>query len=382
MAGPPWLAVASGEWSRAGGRERHRWASREAAVSGSAWARLQSEEPGWPQDPLDAEFQNVLLGWLRFHRAMLIGELVPQAYRYLRDNPACDARSAFDYVLVDEYQDLNRAEQELLDLLAANGEAAVVGDVDQSIYRFRHANPEGIEEYADTHPHTHDENLDECRRCPKRVVAIADRLIRHNHPGEPEPRLRPMPTNTEGELHIVQWPTIEEEVAGLGDYVTWLIHQRNYLPREILVLTPRRRIGYRIRDHIAGAGEPVHSFYHEEALEDEEAQCAFAVLTLLTNNEDRVALRWWLGHGTSTERVGPYRRLRKHCEETGQSPWQALAGLAAANFSLLKLVLLSKGSTNSEQSWKSSRTRSLTKSSIFCCRTAQMQRGFCVKPRF
>jgi DNA helicase II / ATP-dependent DNA helicase PcrA len=300
----------------------------------AAWARLQSGEPGWPQDPVDVEFQNVLLGWLGFHHAMLIGELVPQAYRYLRDNPACEARSAFDYVLIDEYQDLNRAEQELLDLLAANGDTAVVGDVDQSIYRFRHANPEGIEEYADAHPHTHDENLDECRRCPKRVVAIADRLIRQNHPGEPDPRLRPMPANPEGEVHIVQWPSIDEEVAGLGDYVTWLIHQRNYAPGEILVLTPRRRIGYRIRDRIAAAGDPVHSFYHEEALQDDEAQCAFALLRLLTNNQDRVALRWWLGHGADTEKVGPYRRLREHCEATGQSPWQALTALAGGELQL------------------------------------------------
>ncbi len=300
----------------------------------AAWARLQSEEPGWPQNPVDAEFQNALLGWLTFHRAMLIGELVPQAYRYLRDNPACEARSAFDYVLVDEYQDLNRAEQELLDLLAANGETTIVGDVDQSIYRFRYANPEGIEEYADTHPHTHDEDLDECRRCPKRVVAIADRLIRHNHPGETEPRLRPKPSNPEGEIYIVQWPSIEEEVAGLGAYVSWLIHNRNYAPGEILVLTPRRRIGYRIRDHIAAADEPVHSFYYEEALEEDQAQRAFALLTLLTNIEDRVALRWWLGHGTSTHRVGPYRRLREHCQATGQSPWQALTALEAGELQL------------------------------------------------
>jgi superfamily I DNA/RNA helicase len=300
----------------------------------AAWARLQSEEPGWPEDPVDAEFQNTLLNWLIFHRAMLIGELVPQAYRYLRDNPACEARSAFDYVIIDEYQDLNRAEQCLLDLLASNGETAIVGDVDQSIYRFRHANPEGIEEYADTHPHTHDENLDECRRCPKRVVAIADRLIRHNHPGEQQPRLRPMPTNPEGEVHIVQWPSIEEEVAGLGDYVTWLIHHRDYAPGEILVLTPRRRIGYRLRDHIAAAGDPVHSFFHEEALEEEDAQRAFAILTLLTNNQDRVALRWWLGQETTTARVGPYRRLRQHCEANGQLPWQALTALAAGELQL------------------------------------------------
>lgn len=300
----------------------------------AAWARLQSEEPGWPQDPVDAEFQNALLGWLTFHRAMLIGELVPEAYRYLRDNPACEARSAFDYVVVDEYQDLNRAEQELLDLLAANGETMIVGDVDQSIYGFRYANPEGIEEYADTHPHTHDEDLDECRRCPKRAVAIADRLIRHNHPGDAEPRLRPKPSNPEGEIYIVQWPSIEEEVAGLGDYVSWLIHNRNYAPGEILVLTPRRRIGYRIRDHIAAAGEPVHSFYYEEALEEDEAQLAFALLTLLTDLEDRVALRWWLGYGASTHRVGPYRRLREHCQATGQSPWQALTALETGELQL------------------------------------------------
>jgi DNA helicase II / ATP-dependent DNA helicase PcrA len=293
----------------------------------AAWARLQSEEPGWPENPVDAEFQNALLNWLIFHRGMLIGELVPQAYRYLRDNPACDARSAFDYVIIDEYQDLNRAEQDLLDLLASNGQTAIVGDVDQSIYRFRHANPEGIEEYGDTHPHTHDENLEECRRCPTRVVTIADRLIRHNHPGAVDPRLRPMPGNAEGEIYVVQWPSIEDEVAGLGDYVTWLIHEKDYSPGEILVLSPRRRIGYRLRDHIAAAGDAVHSFYHEEGLEEDEAQRAFAILTLLTNNEDRIALRWWLGHGATTERVGPYRRLREHCEANGQSPWQALTAV-------------------------------------------------------
>jgi superfamily I DNA/RNA helicase len=265
---------------------------------------------------------------------MLIGELVPEAYRYLRDNPACDARLAFDHVLVDEYQDLNRAEQDLLDLLASNGDTAIIGDLDQSIYRFRHANPEGIEQYANSHPDTHDENLEECRRCPTRVVTIADRLIRHNHPGNQQPRLRPKPGNAQGEVHIVQWPSIEEEVAGLGDYVTWLIHQRNYAPGEILVLTPRRRIGYRLRDHIAAAGDAVHSFYHEEALEEDEAQRAFAILTLLTNNDDRIALRWWLGHDASTARVGPYRRLRDHCEEFGLSPWEALTALSNGAYQL------------------------------------------------
>lgn len=290
----------------------------------AAWARLQSEQPGWPQDPIDHQFHAALISWLQFHRAMLVGELVPEALRYLRNNPACQALTAYDHVLVDEYQDLNRAEQELLDLLAANGQTAVIGDVDQSIYRFRHANPEGIEQYAATHPHTHDEDLDECRRCPTRVVEIADCLIRNNHLGSNQPRLNPRPGNPAGQVHIVQWPSLTAEAQGIADYVSSLINDHDISPEEIMILTPRRLLGYAIRDRIAAANIPVHSFYHEEALESQAAQCAFATLSLAVNNEDRVALRWWLGHGSPSGRAGAYRRLRTHCEASGQSPWEAL----------------------------------------------------------
>ena len=53
----------------------------------AAWARLQSEEPGWPTSRIDRDFHLTLLNWLRFHNCILIGELVPETLRYLRDNP-------------------------------------------------------------------------------------------------------------------------------------------------------------------------------------------------------------------------------------------------------------------------------------------------------
>jgi len=143
----------------------------------AAWARLQSEEPGWPQDDNDRRFHNVLTDWLVFHRCMLVGELIPEAYNYLRNNPNCPERTAFDHVLVDEYQDLNKAEQMILDLLADNGTLTVVGDEDQSIYSFKHAHPEGIAEFSQYHNNTYDETLLECRRCPQLVVDIANDLI-------------------------------------------------------------------------------------------------------------------------------------------------------------------------------------------------------------
>jgi len=255
---------------------------------------------------------------------MLIGELVPEALRFLRNNPASPELSAFDHVIVDEYQDLNRAEQLLIDLVATSGSNAIIGDVDQSIYSFRHAHPVGIEEFGNDHPGTHDERLIECRRCATQIVSIADHLIRHNHPPGGVARLSPMPGNANGDVHIVQWGSIEDEAAGLADYIKWLTTGDGYGPGDVLVLTPRRLLGYQVRDELVSRDVAVHSFYHEEALEDASAQEAFTLLNLLVNNEDRVSLRWWLGCGSPSGRKSEYTRLRQHCEAAGESPWQAL----------------------------------------------------------
>jgi superfamily I DNA/RNA helicase len=115
----------------------------------AAWARLQHEEPGHARD--DQAFENALVGWLGFHKGMLIGEIIPYAYRYLRDNPAAPEREMFDYILVDEYQDLNKAEQAVIDLLTGAGHVCIVGDDDQSLYSFKHAHPAGIREFHLTH---------------------------------------------------------------------------------------------------------------------------------------------------------------------------------------------------------------------------------------
>lgn len=291
----------------------------------AAWARLQHEDPGRASDPLDQVFEDHLLSWLRFHRAMLIGELVPEVLRFLRSNPASRPVSAFDHVIVDEYQDLNRAEQEIVDLLAHHGNTSIVGDVDQSIYSFRHANPDGIHDYGQRHPTTHDEALELCRRCPTRVVTVADHLIKHNYDAESPPRLLPTLGNRPGDIHLVQWEHPTAEARGLATYVADLLENSRCRPSDVLILTPRRKLAYQLRDLLLQADIPVHSSYREEALEEESAQRAFALLTLLNDQEDRVALRWWLGHRSSIGLRGSYRRLRDHCEETDLSPWRALA---------------------------------------------------------
>jgi len=306
----------------------------------AAWARLQCETPGWPRDSIDQAFHRELVGWLRFHEAMLIGELVPEALRYLRDNPASPHRDVFDHVLVDEYQDLNRAEQVLLDLLAEAGHLIVTGDEDQSIYSFKYAHPQGIATFDKSHPGTHDEQLDDCRRCPRRVVEMANTLIANN-PGRIPRVLRPLPSNPEGEVLVLQWHSIEEEAEGIAEIVRRRIQNGDVEPGRVLVLAPRRHLGYAVRDALNALGVYAHSFFHEEALEGDPkrlgesgAQQAFTLLTLLANPDDRVALRCWCGFGSNSLRSGAWARLRQYCQTSGESPTATLERLTSGDLSI------------------------------------------------
>lgn len=300
----------------------------------AAWARTQDQQPGWPTTPLEQTFQAALGEWLRFHRCMLIEELISLTLKYLRSNPGCTELQQYDYVLVDEYQDLNRAEQELIDLLAQGGSLAVVGDQDQAIYEgFRYANPEGISLFHEIHAGTRDIPLDVSRRCPPAIVLLANSLIQHNQRRSGR-QLIPTEDAAEVNVALVQWPDMQTEAEGLAEHVATRVLSGEYDPGRVLVLCPRRQFGYLIRDELRSRQVDAYSFFHEEALEgnpkeftESRAQQAFTLLTLLATPHDLVALRAWLGFGSPQLRASEYRRLRDHCATRGQSPFDALQAI-------------------------------------------------------
>ena len=140
--------------------------------------------------------------------------------------------------------------------------------------------------------------------------------------------MHPRPQNDEGLVRITQWRDVESEATGLAAFVQCLL-ARGYEPGDILIMTPRRLLGYGIRDRISEANIPVHSFFAEEPLEAIKAQRAFAVLTLIANPDDRVALRWWLGEGSQNGLAGQYKKLRDYCASTGSSPRETLDAIVA-----------------------------------------------------
>src|SRR5665213_1511860 len=176
---------------------------------GAAWARLQTQEPGFARSPEDQAFVDELIGWLILHEAMLMDEVIPYLFQYLDANPGAPEHSEYSHLLIDEYQDLNRAEQDSLQMLGASGAMCVIGDDDQSIYSFRHAHPEGIREWATKHP-TNEHAIAECRRCPTTVVAMANALIARNT-GRLGTAMTERPANGPGVVEVRQYKTAAAE---------------------------------------------------------------------------------------------------------------------------------------------------------------------------
>ncbi len=299
----------------------------------AAWARLQHQQPGYAPDAADAAFQTDLLAWLQFHEAMLIGEVIPQIHQYLDSNPAATERSEYTHILVDEYQDLNRAEQGVIELLSDAASVCIVGDDDQSIYSFKHAHPDGIREWLYANPGADDLGLDECRRCPTKVVEMANSLIGHNAL-RPVPRpLNPMPVNGVGDVRIIQYSTIDQEVAGVTALVSQMIAD-GVPPGDILVLAQSRAFGTPLYEALVASSVPTKSYYAESELSHDDAQFAFALLKLFANRQDRVALRWLVGVNGNNWHAAGYRRVREYCEVTGISPWDAMTQLESGALQL------------------------------------------------
>jgi DNA helicase-2/ATP-dependent DNA helicase PcrA len=134
-----------------------------------------------------AQYQELLAteGYIDF------GDQVALALGLLRDSPAArrEVQGRFRYVLVDEFQDTNRAQAELVAVIAEpHRNVTVVGDDDQSIYRFRGAATSNILEFRERYRKTRLVVLRRNYRSRAGILAASHRLIRFNDPDRLEVR--------------------------------------------------------------------------------------------------------------------------------------------------------------------------------------------------
>ena len=90
-------------------------------------------------------------------------------------------QNKFQHILIDEFQDINKVQYEIIRMLAGKGDHLfIVGDDDQSIYRFRGARPEIMLGFEKDYPEAKKVILNTNYRCSEEIVEGAEHLISHN----------------------------------------------------------------------------------------------------------------------------------------------------------------------------------------------------------
>lgn len=189
------------------------------------------------------------------------GDLIARSVELLRTHPAIRRaeRRRFRHILVDEYQDVNRASGMLLQELAGDGRGLwVVGDVRQSIYRFRGAAPTNVQRFKEDFPNARDAVLARNYRSRKAVLDTVSAFVplmrvRTVTPFEPWELNR---EDAPGELHHTVSPDLDAECAELAQ----AIEQRRAAGmayREQAILCRSHTVLARIAQRLEQLGVPV-----------------------------------------------------------------------------------------------------------------------------
>ena len=167
-----------------------------------------------------------------------------------------DAR--FRFVLVDEYQDTNQAQYSIVRGLSRdNPNICVVGDPDQSIYKWRGSDIRNILDFERDFPNVRTLTLDRNYRSTKRILHAADALIANNRQRKPKTLST---ENAEGESVVVStYETSLDEAEGVADQIRRLVEaggrryrdmaiflRTNALSRILEATFVKKRIAYQI----------------------------------------------------------------------------------------------------------------------------------------
>ena len=115
---------------------------------------------------------------------------ISETVRLFRDHPEVLAhyQERFRYLMVDEYQDTNRAQYELVNMLSAKyRNVCVVGDADQGVYSWRGATIQNILDFERDYPDAQVFLMEQNYRSTQNILEIANALIEHNRSASPRP---------------------------------------------------------------------------------------------------------------------------------------------------------------------------------------------------
>ena len=261
----------------------------------SNWEGLAPDVNPEVPDEVRARFAGAWEQHRRVFGYSLLSELPFRLLRALQDHPNLDL-GEWDYLVVDEYQDLNRCDLRVLREIARRGRPLVaVGDDDQSIYSFRKAHPAGIQQFLVDYPGAAGYMLSVSHRCGREILAWANHVIQ-GLPGRPaKPALTPAPQCGDGEARYLRFTDWAQEVEGVARLVAWLVNDRDIAPEDIAVMfrtNHNNAWSGPLADRLSSLGIPVADPDEIKVILGElENRRMLAVARLVADREDSLA--WW-----------------------------------------------------------------------------------------
>jgi DNA helicase-2/ATP-dependent DNA helicase PcrA len=225
----------------------------------------------------------------------------------LFDDVLARYQAQFRHILVDEWQDTNHAQYTLVQMLASeHRNLAVVGDADQSIYRFRGADIRNILDFERDFPDATRITLDRNYRSTQTILDAANAVISHNTQrldkdlwtdlGQGEPVVRYTAENA------------HDEAAFAAEEVDRLVDEHGYEPGDCAVFYRTNAQSRVLEEVLIRTGTPYQVIGGTRFYERKEIKDLLAYLQLLVNPADDVAARRVIntprrGIGSKTEQV-------------------------------------------------------------------------------
>lgn len=276
--------------------------------------------------------------------AMDFDDLLMYTYILFRDHEDVRKKYAerFQFVLVDEYQDTNYAQQAIvLQLVREHHHLCVVGDDAQSIYAFRGANIDNILDFQKNFPECKLFKLEQNYRSTQRIVQAANSLIRHNQrqihkevysknaEGE---RILYQPAYSDKEEAIIVSKHIQrikqEDSCEFGDFA--ILYRTNAQSRSFEEEFRKRSIPYRIYGGL--------SFYQRKEIKD-----VIAYFRLVANPSDEEAFRRILNYPTRGIGATTLQKIMDCAQHNNTSLWEIITHPGHYSLSVNKPTLAKLG---------------------------------------
>lgn len=262
---------------------------------------------------------------LESNHAMDFDDLLVQTVRLFKEHPDVleEYQRRFRYVLIDEYQDTNRAQYVLVNLICAgHRNLCVVGDADQSIYRFRGADIRNILDFERDYRDARVVKLEQNYRSTKRILEAANAVIENNL-DRPDKTL--YTDNPEGEL--IQFFRADDErgeAAFVAEEIERLRREEGLSYQDMTILYRTHAQSRTFEEEFIRRGTPYRIVSGVRFYERKEIKDLLAYLRLVANTDDELSLRRIINvpkRGIGDTTVG---RIQQFADQEGITLFEAM----------------------------------------------------------